>query len=99
MINVKWDGTGWDGMGCTGTHLLSIRWPLSMKPVYVSTRSGLEELSTKNSQVSKWAGPGLKNLKEASMEKRKRESKTDRDGDREAEREREGEKDICFIIY
>ena len=84
-------------MGCTGTHLLSIRWPLSMKPVYVSTRSGLEELSTKNSQVSKWAGPGLKNLKEASMEKRKRESKTDRDGDREAERE--GEKDICFIIY
>jgi hypothetical protein len=44
------------------SHLLSILCPLSMNPVYRNTRSGSAVLSIRNSQVSKWAGPGLKYL-------------------------------------
>jgi hypothetical protein len=79
-----------------------------MNPVYRNTRSGSALLSMRNSQVSKWAGPGLKYLegeRETAMRRewwgrdRERERESDAQGVvREGQRERERDSDAQGVV-
>jgi hypothetical protein len=67
-----------------------------MNPVYRNTRSGSALLSMRNSQVSKWAGPGLKYLEERETAMRREWWGRDRERERESDAQgvvREGQRE------